>query len=841
MDQQHARTLRPGRRRGRALRAAVVAGALALAALGSGSSSVSTPLVPVSLTDPAPPADVVATAGDRALAVSWSPSPEPGVLGYRVWVDGAPGPITQTTSATLPGLVNGRSYVITVRSGTQVAGTTYEGTTASSPVSGVPRDAVAPARPTGVTAVRGDGQVRVSWTADTADYDADGYRVLRNGTPVSGLVSGRATTSWTDTGLVNDTTYSYTVQTHDTSGNWSVSSTPAVSATPTDLTAPAAPTGLVATGGDGEVDLVWNANTELDLAVYRVFRDGVQVAEVTGTDHVDLGLTNDTEYSWTLVAVDTHGHPSEPSDPAVATPTDLTPPGVPADVVATAGLGQAVVRWSPVADADLAEYRVQATDGSVLAVVPAPGTQVVLSGLEDDVEYELTVVAVDTAGNVSDPSAAVRVTPVARPVPALGAGESGGLAVSGDGRFVVIGTRARLEPADTNTAYELHLVDRAAGTVRRIAPLPAGATAADSTNASAPAISDDGRYVALATTAALVPADTNRAADVYRLDTASATWALVSVPAGGKVSTIPGTVLHTGPSVYATSPTVVMSADGDLVLFYSTRADLGPRDTNGVVDVFAKRMSTGAVTRVSATATGTDLPRTALGPALALTPDGRFALFPAASSNGVVALYRKTLSGTGAGEALVVSSVPVAGRATEFSVFRDAGDVDLSDDGRYVALVTSAKLGTTTVTASWTTGLAYRVDTATGSVLPLGNGQRTAWEHQVALDPTGRYAFFATVAPQVPGDGNAHTDHFRRDLDGGVAGPLALVTADAAGTATTGVTGSIVPAEYGRLFPVTGDRVLVTTSQALLPADTNRLRDLYAKDLAGGGVRSVVG
>ena len=48
-------------------------------------------------------------------------------------------------------------------------------------------------------------------------------------------------------------------------------------------------------------------------------------------------------------------------------------------------------------------------------------------------------------------------------------------------------------------------------------------------------------------------------------------------------------------------------------------------------------------------------------------------------------------------------------------------------------------------------------------------------------------------------------------------------------------------AEYGRLVAVTGDRVLVTTSQALVSADTNRLRDLYVKDVASGAVSSPLG
>jgi hypothetical protein len=511
-------------------------------------------------------------------------------------------------------------------------------------------------------------------------------------------------------------------------------------------------------------------------------------------------------------------------------------------VTATPADGQATLRWNVSPEADVVSYRVLAEDGSVAATIATPTTQAIVAGLSNGTTYRFSVVAVDGAGNVSAPSATVAVQPLA-PVAAQGAGESGGLAASSDGRFVLIGTRATLEPSDTNTAYELYLFDRTAGTTRRIAPLPATASGATNpTNTSAPSISDDGRFIALATTAALVPGDTNGLTDVYRLNTTSATWSLVSVPAGGAVNaTTAGTVLQTGSSVYATSPPVVMSADGDLVLFYSARSDLVAGDTNGVVDLFAKRMSTGVVTRVSTTATGGNLPGAATGPALALTPDGRFALFPATSTVGPMLLYRKTLSGTGAGSLTVVSSVTVAGRTTQFAVYRDSGDIAISDDGRYVALVTAAKIATTTPGTNGITGLAYRMDTTTGSVLPLGSGQQTVWEHQVELDPTGRFGFFATSAAELPFDTNGHTDHYRRDLAGGTTGPLDLVTADASGQATAGPTGSVAPAEYGRLAAITGDQVLVTTSQALLSSDTNRVRDLYAKDLVSGAVTSPLG
>jgi chitodextrinase len=780
---------------------------------------------PPDRTAPDAPTGLTATAGDGRVTLTWTANTEPDLAGYLVLRDGAEVATVPTPAYTDTGLTNDRRYRYEV----VAVDTSANASTASQAASATPTDRTAPAVPTGFTAVGGDGQVELSWTAST-EPDLAGYVLLRDGAEIDRPTG----TTYTDAGLTNDRTYAYALVAVDDRGNASDPAT--ASATPTDLTAPAVPAGFTATAGDGRVTLSWTANTEIDQAGYVLLRDGVQVVTTTDTAYTDTALVNDTTYTYALVAVDDRGNASDPAT-ASATPTDLTPPAAPTGVTATAGDGQAVLRWDPAGD-DVAEHRVLAADGSTAATVPAPASTATVTGLVNDTTYSFTVVAVDARGNVSAPSAAVSVTPVGATVPAEGVGESGGVAVSDDGRFVVVGTRARLEPADTNTAYELYRVDRTAGTRTRVAPLAAGATGAgDATNTSVPAVSDDGRYVVLATTAALDPRDTNRLADVYRLDVAARTWTLVSAPAGGIASpSVAGTVLQTGPSVYTTGPSVAVSADGRLVLFYSARADLVPGDTNGAVDVFAKDMVTGAVTRVSTTAAGGNLPRTAIGPALALTPDGRYAVFPATSSTGPVVLYRKTLSGAGAGEATVVSAVTVGGRRTEFGVFRDAGDVAISDDGRYVALVTAAKVTTTTPTASWSTGLAHRVDTTTGAVVPLGSGQTTVWEHQVELDPTGRYAFFATAAAALPVDGNGHTDHYRRDLDGGVAGPLVLVTADASGRATVGPTGAITPAEYGRLLAVTGDRVLVTTSQPLSAADANRLRDLYTKDLATGAV-----
>jgi chitodextrinase len=404
-----------GRSRSRLLR--LLAVVLAVLTVALGGQPVPAPrLETVSTQDPAPPASVVVTGADRALAVSWSASAETATSGYQVFLDAETQPRATTDAttrtATLTGLVNGWEYAVTVRTVTTTTvfliPTTYVGQTGTT-ARGTPRDAVAPAAPTGVTAARGDGRVTLSWTANSADYDADGYRVLRDGVDVSGLLAGRATAGWTDTGLVNDRTYTYTVQTHDTSGNWSASSAPAVSATPTDLTPPAAPTGLVGGRGDGRAGLSWTANTEPDLASYRVLRDGVEVATVTGTTYLDPGLVNDRTYTYTLVAVDGHGNRSATSAGVQVTPTDLTPPAAPAGLTAVRGDGQVTLSWTANAETDLASYRVL-RDGVEVATVTG-ATAYTDTRLVNDTPYRYTLAAVDTHGNRSISSAAVTATP----------------------------------------------------------------------------------------------------------------------------------------------------------------------------------------------------------------------------------------------------------------------------------------------------------------------------------------------------------------------------------------------------------------------------------------------
>ncbi len=120
---------------------------------------------------------------------------------------------------------------------------------------------------------------------------------------------------------------------------------------PPDTTPPDPPAGLAAAPGNGQVSLTWTANTEPDLAGYRVYRgtaSGSYGAPLNGTlltspSYVDTTVTNDTPYFYAVTAVDIFGNQSTPSNEATATPSSNLPP------VVNAGPDQTVPFATPAA------------------------------------------------------------------------------------------------------------------------------------------------------------------------------------------------------------------------------------------------------------------------------------------------------------------------------------------------------------------------------------------------------------------------------------------------------------------------------------------------------------
>jgi chitodextrinase len=104
-------------------------------------------------------------------------------------------------------------------------------------------DNVPPTAPTVLTAiVISSTQINLSWGASTDNVGVTGYRIYRNGSPITTSTQ----TYYSDTGLAQSTKYSYTVTAFDAAGNESEHSEQASATTYADPSSlpPAAPGNL---------------------------------------------------------------------------------------------------------------------------------------------------------------------------------------------------------------------------------------------------------------------------------------------------------------------------------------------------------------------------------------------------------------------------------------------------------------------------------------------------------------------------------------------------------------------------------------------------------------------
>ena len=158
--------------------------------------------------------------------------------------------------------------------------------------------------------------VALSWTGSSDNIGVDHYTVLRNGSPV-GTTS---TTSFTDSTVTDGHAYTYTVVAVDAANNTSDPSN-AVTANTPDVTAPSTPGPLVAqTLTATAATISWTASTDnVGVNHYDVYRDNVLVGNSPTTSYNDSGLTQQTSYTYTVVAVDAANLSSATSAPLTIT------------------------------------------------------------------------------------------------------------------------------------------------------------------------------------------------------------------------------------------------------------------------------------------------------------------------------------------------------------------------------------------------------------------------------------------------------------------------------------------------------------------------------------------
>jgi hypothetical protein len=174
---------------------------------------------------------------------------------------------------------------------------------------------------------------------------------------------------------------------------------------------------------DGEIQLVWHANAEVDLKGYKIYRstDSTNFIYIDYTDqnyYLDDSLNYSTEYFYRITAVDIENRESEPSSVVSAVPKNIYEPYAPRFPAINArnwiGDISVYLTWDPGYETDIAGFYIYRS--TVAGFIPDSSTQVGFtpnSSYSDTLNlsllttYYYKIVAVDKGNLRSNPSSEV--------------------------------------------------------------------------------------------------------------------------------------------------------------------------------------------------------------------------------------------------------------------------------------------------------------------------------------------------------------------------------------------------------------------------------------------------
>jgi len=189
-----------------------------------------------------------------------------------------------------------------------------------------PQDTTPPSAPALSGSTRGPSQVTLTWTRSTDDLsEFVGYRIFANGTQVSRHLNWYGETDVVLRHLTPSTTYTFTVQAADSSGNTATSNAVALTTESTnDVTPPSPPTNvrIITDQGCGEVWVGWTQSTDDTdppyVIEYEIYVNGVlsPLPVGAGIDRDFVYATAQGENTFIVKAVDRAGNTSEASNAA---------------------------------------------------------------------------------------------------------------------------------------------------------------------------------------------------------------------------------------------------------------------------------------------------------------------------------------------------------------------------------------------------------------------------------------------------------------------------------------------------------------------------------------------
>ena len=188
-------------------------------------------------------------------------------------------------------------------------------------------------------------EIRVRWEASTDNVGVARYEVQREG-KVAGITQGL---SVVESGLAEGRSYCYTVTAFDKAGNASTAAGPGCATIP-DRTPPSVPDGVQSVANSGtQIHVAWRPSTDNVAVVgYEILRDGAVVAGDGKPRGMVTRLAPETEYCFSVRAVDAAGNLSASSAETCARTAAATALAAPTNLQAkAAGDSEVTLTWDP--------------------------------------------------------------------------------------------------------------------------------------------------------------------------------------------------------------------------------------------------------------------------------------------------------------------------------------------------------------------------------------------------------------------------------------------------------------------------------------------------------------
>ena len=249
----------------------------------------------------------------------------------------------------------------------------------------------------------------LSWSGAFDNVAVTGYDVYQGAV----LIGSTSATTYTVTGLVAASSYTFTVRAKDADGNVSVPSNAVTITTDAPDTTPPAPPTLSASGTTSTTtNLSWTGATD-NIAVtgYNVYKDNLLIGSTTlATTFNVTGLIASTTYAFTVKAKDAAGNLSVNSNTVNVTTNapDTTPPSPPLLSASVTTSTSTNLSWSGASD-NVAVTGYDVYRGATL-IGTVSTTSFGVTGLVPLTTYSFTVRAKDAAGNISIASNVVTIT-----------------------------------------------------------------------------------------------------------------------------------------------------------------------------------------------------------------------------------------------------------------------------------------------------------------------------------------------------------------------------------------------------------------------------------------------